>query len=318
MEKTRKKITVIIPTYNVEELIAQAIESVLWADEIMVVDSFSTDRTVAIAREYGARILQHEYVYSAKQKNWAIPQAQNEWILLLDSDEVVTRELQKNILNLLSGTEINQYDGFAIARKHYFLGKFLRWGGRYPLYNIRLFRRTCRYEDRNVHAHIILPKEKMKNIKGDILHYSDRSLDQFFAKFNRYSTWQANYMLRVYKNGMTKINWTNFFTNPFYAKAIIKDLWTFIPFTPFIRFVYMYFLRLGFLDGRYGFMIAFFYAFEDYVAKTKYLEMREKSPRLRLALQRYVARGCANLKGIAGNDFSKNINEDFSLKNTNL
>jgi glycosyltransferase involved in cell wall biosynthesis len=292
MIKKPYKITVIIPTYNVEDLIAQAIKSVLWADEIIIIDSFSTDKTIEIVKSFGVCIVQHKYVYSAKQKNWVIPQASNEWILLLDSDEIVTNKLQKNIKELLASNKINNYDGFGIARRHFFLGKFLRWGGRYPLYNIRLFRRNCRYEDRNVHAHIILEKNKMKNIKGDILHYSDRSLDQFFEKFNRYSTWQANYMLRVYKNGITKINWIKFFSNPFYTKAVIKDIWTFIPFTPFIRFVYMYFIRLGFLDGRYGFMIAFFYAFEDYVAKTKYLEMRNKSPKLRLTFQKYVARTC--------------------------
>jgi glycosyltransferase involved in cell wall biosynthesis len=310
MTKKHHKVTVIIPTYNVEDLIAQAIKSVLWADEIFVVDSFSTDKTVEIANKYGVRVVQHEYIYSAKQKNWAIPQAKNDWILLLDSDEVVTDELRDTIQEMLDTSEIDNYDGFGIARRHFFLGKFLRWGGRYPLYNIRLFRKTCRYEDRNVHAHIILKKEKMKKIKGDILHYSDRSLEQFFEKFNRYSTWHANYMLRVYEDGMMKVNWATFFTNPFYAKATIKDLWTFIPFTPFIRFTYMYFLRFGFLDGRYGFMIAFFYAFQDYVAKTKYLEMRQKTPQLRLIFQKYVARNFAS--------FNRNANQDFSIKNNKV
>lgn len=303
-----QKVTVIIPAYNVERLIAQAIESVLWADEIFVVDSFSTDNTRAIARSYGARVVTHEYIYSAKQKNWAIPQAKNDWILLLDSDEVVTEKLRDNIKALLARDDIARYDGFGIARRHFFLGKFLRWGGRYPLYNIRLFRKTCRYEDRNVHAHIILEKKRMKNIAGDILHYSDRSLEQFFEKFNRYSTWQAQYMLQIYENGMKKIAWKRFATNPYYAKAIVKDLWTFIPFTPLIRFVYMYIVRLGFLDGRYGLMIAFFYAFEDYVAKTKYLEMREKSPQMRLRLQQYVSRSCATLWKT-----EKNCDYDFSL-----
>ena len=317
MTQKAHKLTVIIPTFNVEDLIEQAIKSVLWADEILVVDSFSTDETVAIAKKYGVRVLQHEYIYSAKQKNWTIPQAENEWILLLDSDEVVTDELRDEITRLLSSEKIEKYDGFGIARKHYFLGKFLRWGGRYPLYNIRLFRRSCRYEDRNVHAHIILDKDRMKNLSKDILHYSDRSLDQFFEKFNRYSTWQANYMMRVYEKGMTKIAWITFITNPFYAKAVLKDLWTFIPFTPLIRFIYMYVLRLGFLDGRHGFMIAFFYAFQDYVAKTKYLEMRKKSPKIRLTLQKYVARSCASLWQ-SHRGFGRYINDDFSIKSNNV
>ncbi len=318
MNQKRHKLTVIIPTYNVEDLIEQAITSVLWADEVFVVDSFSTDKTVEIAENYGARVVQHEYVYSAKQKNWAIPQASNEWILLLDSDEVVTDELRASIETLLASDEIDNYDGFGIARKHFFLGKFLRWGGRYPLYNIRLFRRSCRYEDRNVHAHIILDKAHMKKLSGDILHYSDRSLEQFFEKFNRYSTWQANYMLRVYENGMTKIAWGEFFVNPFYAKAVIKDLWTFIPFTPLIRFIYMFFVRLGLLDGRHGFMIAFFYAFQDYVAKTKYLEMRKKSPKVRLTFQKYVVKSCASFWKTGSQGFGDYVNDDFSIKSNTL
>ena len=317
MTQKAHKLTVIIPTFNVEDLIEQAIKSVLWADEILVVDSFSTDETVAIAKKYGVRVLQHEYIYSAKQKNWTIPQAENEWILLLDSDEVVTDELRDEITRLLSSEKIEKYDGFGIGRKHYFLGKFLRWGGRYPLYNIRLFRRSCRYEDRNVHAHIILDKNRMKNLSKDILHYSDRSLDQFFEKFNRYSTWQANYMMRVYEKGMTKIAWVTFITNPFYAKAVLKDLWTFIPFTPLIRFIYMYVLRLGFLDGRHGFMIAFFYAFQDYVAKTKYLEMRKKAPKMRLTFQKYVARSCASLWQAKKEHVEQYLQDDFSIKSNN-
>jgi glycosyltransferase involved in cell wall biosynthesis len=311
---SRKKLTVIIPTYNVEDLIGQAIRSVLWADEIFVVDSFSTDRTVEIAKRLGARVIQHEYIYSARQKNWAIPQAKNDWILLLDSDEVVTLSLKKTIERLLASDKIERYDGFGIARQHFFLGKFLRWGGRYPLYNVRLFRKSCRYEDRDVHAHILLPKERMKNIEGDILHYSDRSLTQFFEKFNRYTTWQANYMLKVHENGIMKIQWKELFINPIYAKAFIKDIWQFLPFTPCIRFAYMYFVRFGFLDGRYGFLIALLYAFQDYVSKTKYLEMKRKNPEIRLTLQKFIMKSMSSTKeGRKEEEFSKRYCNDLSV-----
>jgi glycosyltransferase involved in cell wall biosynthesis len=278
---------VLIPTYNVEKIIARCIESVLWADEIFVVDSYSTDQTVAIAKEMGARVVQHEYVYSAKQKNWAIPQAQNEWVLLLDSDEVVTVALRQEIKELLFSNEIEKYDGFAIARPHIFLDKWLRWGGRYPLYNIRLFRRVCRYEDRDVHAHIILPKDRVKKLTGDIIHYSDPTLDHFFNKFNRYTTYQANYMLKFSQSKHT-IEWRKFFTHYIYAKSLVKDYWYFLPFVPFLRFVYMYILRLGFLDGRHGFLIAVLYSFQDYVSKTKYLELKGRQPSWRFITQKFI------------------------------
>ncbi len=311
---TRQKISVIIPTYNVEDLIEQAIKSVQWADEILVVDSFSTDKTVIKAKKLGARVLAHEYVYSAKQKNWAIPQAKYDWILLLDSDEVVTKELKNNIQRLLSNPrELNQYDGFGIARKHFFFGKFLRWGGRYPLYNIRLFRKSCRYEDRDVHAHILLSKEKIKNIKGDILHYSDRTLEQFFEKFNRYSTYQANYMLKVHQQGLNKFQWREIL-NPFYTKAYLKDIWQFLPFTPTLRFLYMYVLRLGFLDGKFGFMIALLYAFQDYVSKTKYMELTGKKPSLRLLIQEKMMRRISKIKIIkTEKKASKKYNQNLSI-----
>ncbi len=310
----REKLSVIIPTYNVEDLIAQAIKSVQWADEIFVVDSFSTDKTVQIAKKMGARVVQHEYIYSAKQKNWAIPQAKYDWILLLDSDEVVTAELRKTIEKLLRNpAELKKYDGFGIARKHYFFGKFLRWGGRYPLYNIRLFRKTCRYEDRDVHAHIVLPKERIKNIKGDILHYSDRTLEQFFEKFNRYSTYQANYMLKVHQQGLKKFNWREIL-NPFYLKAYLKDLWQFLPFTPTLRFLYMYVFRLGFLDGRHGFMIALLYGFQDYVSRTKYLELSGRRARLRLLIQRTMMNRISESRmAQKENNFRKKYNHNLSI-----
>ena len=197
----RNNLTVIIPTKKEDlDVLESAISSVLWVDEILIIDSSFSEEISKMAKKYNAHYLSHEYVYSAKQKNWAIPQAKNEWVLLLDSDELVTDKLKKEIIRLLNSREIDNYDGFGIARKHFFFGKFLRWGGRYPLYNVRLFKKSCCYEDRDVHAHIILDKKRVKNIqpkKGDILHFSDRTFPQFFERFDRYSTYQANYLKKV-------------------------------------------------------------------------------------------------------------------------
>lgn len=273
MSKKRKKLTAIIPSFNSEDIIEDCIKSVLWADEILVVDSFSSDKTLEIAKKYGCRILQHEYVYSAKQKNWAIPKAKNEWILLLDTDERVTSELKKEIQKKLY-TKM-PCDGYFIARRHYFLEKWMRFGGRYPLYNIRLFKKTCRYEDRDVHAHIILDKTKISYLKNDIIHLSDRSLSQYFHKANRYTTYNANYMAKIY-NKKIKIDWQGFFTNTMIFKATIKDFWYFIPFSSTARFLYMYIFKLGFLDGSRGFVLALLYGFDNYVSKLKFKEILKK------------------------------------------
>ena len=285
----RDKITVLIPAYNAEKTIKRCLKSALWADEILVVDGakagFSSDKTAVIAKEMGARVLRHFYVYSAKQKNWAIPKARHNWVLLLDSDEVITADLRGEILKLLNSKNIKNYDGFGVPRRHYFLGKWLKWGGRYPLYNIRLFKKTCRYEDRDVHAHIILPKNRVRTLKGDILHYSDPNLSHFFSKFNRYTSYQADYMMKLARS-QRKIEWRKLFTHYIYAKSLIKDIWYFLPLAPVLRFIYMYFFRLGFLDGRHGFLIATLYSFQDYVSKTKYLEMRGRKPAFRFLAQK--------------------------------
>lgn len=307
----KRKLSVIIPTKKEDlDLAEGAIQSVLWADEIILVDSSFSKESKKLGKKYGAKVLQHKYVYSAKQKNWAIPKAKNNWILLLDSDEIVTEKLAKNIQEMLETGEIEKFDGYGIARKHFFFGKFLRWGGRYPLYNVRLFRNTCRYEDRDVHAHIILDKSRVKNINpknsGDILHFSDRTFGQFFERFNRYSTYQANYIQKVVDQGV-EINWFEFFTNFYYFKAIMKDIWFFLPFAPFLRFSWMYFARLGFLDGREGFTIALFYGFQDYVSKTKYKLNNNQKVHLRIRTQSYL------MKDIVPAFLSKNkIREEFS------
>jgi len=261
-----------VPTYNNEETIAACLKSLTFVGEILLVDSFSTDNTLVIAKKYRARVIQHIYKYSAKQKNWAIPRSKYNWVMVVDSDEVVSLELAKNIKALFKNRDLNNYDGFTIARRHYFLERWLKFGGRYPLFNIRLFRRNCRYENRDVHAHIILPKSRIGKLKGDIWHYSDRSVEQIIDKFNRYTTYQANYILKLKHKGL-KLWRSEILINPFVFKSVIKDLWYFLPGSSFYRFIYMFFIRLGFLDGRFGFLLALLYGFSDYIAKVKAAEL---------------------------------------------
>jgi hypothetical protein len=290
MSLISRKVSVIIPTMERDaDMLESAIQSVVWADDILVVDSSFSSKVREIANKWGAKYLAHEYVYSAKQKNWAIPQARNDWILLLDSDEVVTEKLKNTLQELLVSEQLDSFDGYGIARKHFFFGKFLRWGGRYPLHNIRFFKKSCRYEDRDVHAHIVLDKSRIKNIHpedGDILHFSDRDFGQFFERFDRYSDYQANYMSKILEKGI-EVNWKRFFTNFYYFKAIIKDVWFFIPFSSFLRFLWMYVFRLGFLDGKYGFMIAILYGFQDYISKSKFKAINKKESRIRVKLGDY-------------------------------
>ncbi len=272
----REKVSVIIPTWDKDLAIVEgAIKSVLWADEVILVDSSCSKKVEAVAKKWNLVYFARQMKNWAEQKNWAILKVKHKWVIILDSDEVITDKLTKTFKSLLKNESINDYDGYGVARKHFFFGKFLRWGGRYPLYNIRLFKQKCRYEKRDVHEHIVLKKKQIKNIKpkfGDMLHFGDRNFSQFFQRFESYSTHQADYMLRIIKRKKTEINWIEFFTNFYYFKSIVKDYWFFIPGTSISRFIWMYIIRFGFLDGRYGFIIALFYGFQDYVAKLKFKE----------------------------------------------
>lgn len=226
-----EKLTVLVPAYNEEELIGDCLESVKWADEVFVVDSFSTDRTAEIARSCGARIVQHEYVNSATQKNWAIPQASHDWVLVIDCDERATPEAAAEIRDILAkGPE---KDAYRIARRSFFFGKEIRHCGWETDKVTRLFKRDARYRDREVHADIDTTGLSVGELKGTFLHYTTRSFAQYFEKFGRYTTWAAN---DLFKKG---------------RRAGFLSLTV----RPAARFFKMYFLRLGFLDGLHGLVL---------------------------------------------------------------
>ena len=150
-----EKLTVIVPVGNEAHNIREVLDSVSFADEIMVVDSHSTDDTVAIAKEYTDFIIQREYQYSASQKNWAIPQASHDWILLVDADERVTPELRDEIQSILKENPDPDVVAYWIYRMNHFMGKRIRYSGWQNDKVIRFFRKDkCRYEDKMVHAEI--------------------------------------------------------------------------------------------------------------------------------------------------------------------
>ncbi len=226
-----QKISAIIPTYNEEHNIIDAIESVSWADEILIVDSFSTDRTIQLAKEKGAKIIQREYQYSASQKNWAIPQAKNQWILLLDADERVSDKLRIEIQKTLENEFVN--DAYWIKRQNYFMGKKVRFSGWQGDKVIRLFKRdVCRYEDKNVHAEIIC-NGSVGFLNEKLTHFTFKDIKHYLEKWDRYSTWSAK---------------------DHFDKGQRPNLYHFIA-KPAFRFFRDYIIRLGVLDGLTGLII---------------------------------------------------------------
>ncbi len=226
------KVTAIIPCKNEAHNIDAVLASVQWCDEVLLVDSFSTDNTLEIAKKYAPRVITREYINSASQKNWAIPQATHEWILLVDADERVTPELQKEIQSILSDENI-PFDAFWIGRRNYFMGKEIHYSGWQRDKVIRLFKRdTCRYEEKHVHAEVITTGATGK-LKNKLIHFTFRDIFHYLEKWDRYSTWSA-------QDADTKTGSVNAY------HFIVK---------PCFRFWKHYIIDLGFLDGYTGFIV---------------------------------------------------------------
>jgi len=250
----RLKITVIIPTFNEERNIRECLESVKWADEIFVVDSFSTDRTLEIAHPLATRIVQHEYVNSATQKNWAIPQVTHPWVMIVDADERVTPELRDEVLEILK-SDGDGYDGFSIYRINHFLGKRINHCGWNRDDVLRLFRRDMgRYQEREVHANVIL-NGRSRHLKNKLVHYTFISMEQFLQKMERYTTWAAGDRGRITK----------------------KVRWCHLTLRPLFRFFRQYVLNLGFLDGIPGLILCILASYSVFLKYAKLYERQKES-----------------------------------------
>jgi glycosyltransferase involved in cell wall biosynthesis len=226
------KLTALIPCYNEAGNIEDCLRSVSFADEVLVVDSFSTDGTPDLARGLCTRLLQHEYVNSATQKNWAIPLAAHEWVLVVDADEQVTPELRAEITELLAGEP--ECDGYRIYRRNHFFGHPIRYCGWQSDDVLRLFKRDgCRYLDREVHADVMVDSGKVGVLSGRLLHFTYRSMDQYLEKFGRYTTWAAGDLRTQGKRATV-------------FRLLVRPAW---------RFFRQFVLRGGFLDGRPGLVL---------------------------------------------------------------
>lgn len=230
-----EKLSVLIPAFNNESTLPALLDDVQWADEIVVVDSFSTDQTVAICQARGVRVLQRTYNYSADQKNWAIPQCTYEWILTVDTDERVPPALQAEIRALLANGIPDDVDGFRVARRNYLLGHWMRTMQLYPDYQVRLFRKQAgRFEPKIVHAHLKVPG-KVLTLQSPLDHYATPTLSKQINVLDRYSTYKAR---ELYAQGR-RFRWHNVLLRP---PAVLLR---------------MFVLQGGFREGLRGLFVAF-------------------------------------------------------------
>lgn len=248
------EITVIILTLNEEFNISYCLNNVSgWAKEIIVLDSYSEDSTIPLAKSFGAKVFFRHFDNYANQRNYAVKELpiSNDWILFLDADEWLTEELKQEISEVIQNTH---FDGFLIKRRLYFLGKWIRHGGNYPIWNLRLFRKGIAMVEREVNEHIKI-NGKIGRLKYDMVDENRKGLTFWLHKHIGYARMEAKQF--NLSNGLT----AKFWGNPIERKSWIRNnIWNKISIPlirPFIYFFYTYIIRLGFLDGRVGFIYRF-------------------------------------------------------------
>lgn len=268
-------VDVLIQTFNEELNLPHTLASVKgWANRIFVVDSGSTDATTRIAEENGAAVVHHAWEGYARQKNWALDNLpfESDWILILDADESVTEELRDEILDICSrDPETIEESGLYLNRVFIFYGREIKHCGYFPSWNLRLFKRgKARYEDRSVHEHMIVdgPTAYMSHL---LRHEDRRGLEHFFAKHNRYSTLEAQ---EIYDRPEPWPGFIRFATDRITRRRFGKSrMLPYLPMPWVWRLIYMYFVRLGFMDGKAGWFLCNFISTYEFLVQLKYREL---------------------------------------------
>jgi len=253
----KPSVSLIVLTFNEEKNLPRCLESVKdLADEIFVVDSYSEDKTVGIAEKFGAKVFQRDFINQAEQFNWALDNLliTSDWILRLDADECLMPELRDEIAEVLPEAP-SEITGFYIKRRVYFLGRWIKHGGYYPTWFLRLWRKgAARIEEREVDEHTVLLKGRAENLKNDFVDDSRNGLDAWTEKINDYTSREVKERIKknaremaLGNNQAAKKRWLRqniYYRLPLFCRA-------------FLYFFYRYFVRLGFLDGKEGLIFHF-------------------------------------------------------------
>jgi glycosyltransferase involved in cell wall biosynthesis len=246
-------ITALVPTYNCEKTVRACLESVKWVDRIFVVDSFSTDRTLEICREYTDSIVQHEYVNSATQKNWAMDQIDTEWTLQIDSDERLEPGLKDEIIEHLSKGE--PADGYSTRIKNLVWGKWIKGCGMYPDTRLRIFKTAKgRWSDREVHARV-KGVERVVQLQHHCIHEDLSDMSSELQQFARQVLiWESK---QYFKENRRWRCWN-------------------VTLRPLALFLIYYFRHGGFREGFRGFYLSVYRAFYSFMVYSRLYEMEIK------------------------------------------
>jgi glycosyltransferase involved in cell wall biosynthesis len=247
----RVSLTAVIITRDEESTIGACLDSVSFADEIVIVDSGSTDRTVEIASGNGARVIHQDWLGYGAQKRFAVRKASHEWVLCIDADERVSPELRASIERAMQAPQFKAYE---FPRRNRFLGRWLRHGEGYPDLSLRLFdRRHGQWSDDAVHEKVLC-EGPVGRLDGDLLHESAEVLSSYLAKQNKYTLLQAE---ALWQAGEVAQPW----------KIVVS---------PVVRFLKFYIVRLGFLDGWAGLVHIAIGCFNTFMKNAKLLELQRR------------------------------------------
>jgi len=246
-------VSILILTLNEEQNLPACLGAIAWCDDIVVMDSFSSDRTVELAERAGARVLQRKFDSFAGQRNFALEQVdfKHEWVFHLDADEIFTEALRLEIGQVIEDPD---YDAYRVPSKTMFMGQWLRRSGMYPSYQERLTRcPNFRFKMVGHGQKADIALDRIGTLQEPYLHYSfSKGMSDWFEKHNRYSTHEADAALEHRQAG--RMDWPGLFSSDQSRRRLAMRAVVFrMPMRPFFRFFYMYVIRLGFLDGSAGF-----------------------------------------------------------------
>lgn len=245
-------VSVMVFTLNEELHLPACLASVSWCDDVIVVDSFSTDRTEEICRAAGARFFTHAFEGFGKQRNWAIENTHPKynWVLILDADERVTPELEEEIREVLPNAPA-QVAAYCVKRRLFMWGRWLRYSNLYPTWVVRLVHKNCvRYVNRG-HAETQEAFGEIRELKNDLIDENVKGIDEWFERQNRYSAKEAEYEVELQRVAL-RLN-DVFGRDPLARRAAFKRIGAQLPGRPLLYFFYAYIFRKGFLEGRDGF-----------------------------------------------------------------
>jgi len=275
----RRPCSVLVLTKNEEVNMVECLRTLTWSDDIVVLDSYSTDQTCEIAKSFpNVRVIKRKFDTWSRHSNWALENIRwkHDWVYYSDADERMPVELRDEILRRTNETAL-PINAYRLKYKNMFMGRWLKNGGLYPVWIIRLFKPDqIRYEDRAVNAHPVV-RGPLGSLENDFIHYSfNKGLVPWFIKHNSYSDMESKEAVRV-RAGSVRQKIKGLFSRvPGVNRRSAKDLSFFPPMRAFIRFLYMYLLRLAILDGRAGFHYAVMISMYEYWIEVKIREI-EKS-----------------------------------------